>query len=221
MDPAGPKMVDREIVGVAGQVHVDSLGEANLIEVYVPIAQNPWFSASIAIRGDADEASLASALRAAVARQDRTLALSQVRTMDEIAANSVARPRFRARLLGGFAIVTLVLAAAGIFGVLAWAVNQRRREFGIRMAVGAEPRNVLRMVLGRALRIAALGVAVGLGAAAVLARAATTLLFHVEPLDVRAYVAAAVLLTGVVLAAAAIPAMRAARVDPAVTLREE
>jgi putative ABC transport system permease protein len=213
-------MVEREIVGVSGQVHVDSLGEVNAIEVYVPNTQNPWFSASIALRG-ADEAALATALRTAVAHVDRALAVSQVRTMDEIAADSVARPRFRARMLGGFAVVTLVLAAAGIFGVLAWAVNQRRREFGIRMAVGAQPRNVLRMVLGRALRIATIGVAGGLGAAALLARAATTLLFRVEPLDVTAYAFAGVLLTAVALAAAIIPALRAAHVDPAITLREE
>lgn len=222
MDPGGPKLVDREIVGVVGQVRVDSLGESvNAIEVYVPITQNPWFSASIAIRGTGGAEAMAPSLRAAIARADRGLAVTQVRTMDEIVSENVAGPRFRARLLGGFAAVALLLAAVGIFGVLAFSVSQRRREFGIRMAVGAQSSDVLGMVLGRGLKIAAGGIAAGLAGAALLARAASTLLFRVQALDGESYGFAAVLLAAVALAAGVVPAMRAAQVDPAVTLREE
>jgi putative ABC transport system permease protein len=222
MDPGGPKMVEREIVGVVGQVRVDSLGEpVNTIEVYVPITQNPWYSASIAVRAAGNPDTMAPALRAAVARVDRELAVTQVRTMDEIANENVARPRFRARLLAGFALLALLLAAAGIFGVLAFSVSQRKREFGIRMAVGAQATAVLAMVLARGLKIAAGGIALGLAGAALVARAASTLLFGVQPLDSASYGFAAVLLAGVALAAGAVPALRAARVDPSVTLREE
>ena len=222
LDMSGPKPVDREIVGVVGQVRVDSLGEAeNAVEVYVPITQNPWFSASMAVRTTQDALAMAPALRAAVARVDKQLAVTGVRTMDQIASDSSARPRFRARLLGGFALLALVLSAVGIFGVLAFSVSQRRREFGIRMAVGAQAGDVLSIVAARGLKIAGAGIALGLGAAALLSRSASGLLFGVEPLDPAAYSAAAVLLAGVAMAAASIPAWRATRVDPAVTLREE
>jgi len=222
MDMTGPKPVDREIVGVVGQVKVDGPGEKeNVVEVYVPITQNPWFSASLAVRTTGDPVKLAPALRAAVARVDRELAVTHLRTMDEIASNSVARPRFRARLLGGLAMLALLLAAVGIFGVLAFSVSQRRREFGIRMAVGAQAGDVLWMVLARALKLAAGGVALGLSAAAVLARSAGALLFGVDARDATVYGSAAAVLAGVALAAAAIPALRAARVDPAMTLHEE
>jgi putative ABC transport system permease protein len=222
MDPGGPKMVEREILGVAGQVRVDSLGEpVNAIEIYVPITQNPWYGASLAVRTTGDPESIAPALRAAIARVDRGIALTQVRTMDEIASESVARPRFRARLLAGFAAVALLLAAVGIFGVLAFSVSQRPREFGIRMAVGAQSRDVLGMVLVRGLKIAAGGIALGLAGAALTARTAATLLFGVQPLDGGAYGFAAILLAAVALAAGLVPALRASQVDPAITLREE
>jgi putative ABC transport system permease protein len=222
LDAAGPRPVDREIVGVVGQVRVDGLGETeNAIEIYVPITQNPWYSASIAVRAAGDPMALASAMTAAIGRVDRELAVTRIRTMEETAAESVARPRFRARLLGGFALLALLLSAVGIFGVLAFSVSQRRREFGIRMAVGAQTGDVLALVLSRGLKIAAGGIAAGLAGAAVLARSAATLLFGVEPMDPRSYLFAAALLAMVALGASSVPAWRATRVDPAVTLREE
>jgi putative ABC transport system permease protein len=222
MDPAGPRMVDREIVGVIGQVKVDGPGEAaNTVEIYVPIAQNPWFSASIALRASGEPAQLAGALKQAIARVDKDLAVTHIRTMDDIAADSVARPRFRAGLLGGFALLALLLSAVGVFGVLAFAVAQRRREFGIRMALGARIADVLSLLLTRAAKIAIGGVAAGLLGAALLARSLSTLLFGVQPLDPTTFAATAALLTVVAIGAAAIPAYRAARVDPAIALREE
>ena len=222
MDPAGPRYVDREIVGVSSQVKVDSLGETrNTVEIYVPISQNPWYDASLSIRAALDPGPLAAAVRAAIARVDKDLALTQVRTMDEIAAESVARPRFRARLLAGFAALALLVSATGVFGVLAFSVSRRRREFGVRMALGAQARGVLVLVLGRAVRLAVTGVAAGLLAAAALARGLSALLFGVQPIDPATFAIAALTLTLVALAAAAIPAWRAAGVDPSVVLREE
>jgi putative ABC transport system permease protein len=222
MDMGGPKMIDREIVGVAGQVRIESPGEAeNVVEIYVPILQNPWFSASMALHTSGDPLAASAALKAAIAKVDKDLAVTHIQTMDEISAASVARPRFRAQLLGAFALLALLLSAVGVFGVLAFAVSRRKREFGIRMALGAQIADVLSLVLTRGLKIAAVGAAAGLLGAALLARSLATLLFGVRPLDPVTFGATAGLLALVSLAAAAIPAWRAARVDPAIALRED
>jgi predicted permease len=222
MDPGGPKWVDREIVGVAGQVKVDGVGEReNILEVYVPITQNPWYGASLAIRGAGDPKALTGAVRAAVAKVDKDLALTQIQTMDEIAYGSSARPRFRAELLATFAGLALLLSAVGVFGVLAFSVIQRTREFGIRMALGAQMGDVLRMVLSRGLIIAAGGVMLGLIGAALLAHTMSALLFGVQPLDPVAFSVAGGSLGLVAITAALIPALRASRVDPVIALRED
>jgi putative ABC transport system permease protein len=222
MDPAGPRLVDREIVGVVGQVKIDNPGEnENVVEIYVPITQNPWFSATIALRATGDPLALTAGLKSAIARIDKSLAVTHIRTMDEIASASIARPRFRAQLLGGFALLALLLSAVGVFAVLAFSVTQRRREFGIRMALGAQIADVLSLVLTRGLKIAIAGVAAGLLGAALLARSLATLLYGVQPLDPGTFGGTAALLAIVALAAAAVPACRAARADPAITLRDE
>jgi putative ABC transport system permease protein len=222
LDNAGPRAIEREIVGVVGQVKVEAPGEKeNAIEIYVPITQNPWYWASIVARAPARSETLAAAMKAAIARVDPNLPVTGVHTMDEIAASSVARPRFRARLLGGFAMVAMLLAAVGIFGVLAFSVSRRRREFGIRMALGAQTGDVLTLVLGRGIKIAAGGIAFGLAGAALLAGSASSLLFGVEPLDAASFLFAGAALAAVTVAAASVPAWRATKVDPAVTLREE
>jgi putative ABC transport system permease protein len=220
MDPAGPRTVVREVVGVSRQVKVDGPGERqNAIEIYVPVLQNPWYGASIAVKTAAEPTALAPAIRAAVARADKDLPVTRLRTMDEVAAGSIAQPAFRAELAALFAGLALLLAAAGVFGVLAFAVSQRLREFGIRRALGARAVDVVRLVAVAALRITVAGAAVGLIAAAALTRFLGALLFGVRPLDPATFFAAPALLVGVALVACAAPALRAVRVDPAVSLR--
>ena len=221
MDPAGPRTVVREVVGVSRQVKVEGPGEKqNALEIYVPVTQNPWYTASIAVKTAGDPTPLAPAIRTAVARVDSELPITRLRTMDEVAAEAIAEPRFRAELVGLFALLALGLAAAGVFGVLAFAVNQRLREFGIRLALGARPSDVVRLVVASALRMIAVGVATGTIAAAALGRFLTALLFGVRPLDPVALGAPAALLVAVAFLACAAPAVRAVRVDPAVSLRE-
>jgi ABC-type antimicrobial peptide transport system permease subunit len=201
---------------------VDGLGEdENAVEIYVPITQNPRYDATLAVRAGMDPHALTTAVRGVLAKIDKSIAPTQVRTMEEIATDSVARPRFRARLLEGFAALALLLSAVGVFGVLAFSVGQRRREFGIRMALGAQQPDVLSLVLTRGVKIAMAGIAIGLIGAAALARGMSALLFGVQPVDPTAFGASAVLLGVVALLAAAIPAWRAASVDPSVVLREE
>jgi putative ABC transport system permease protein len=222
MSPEGPKPVVRQIVGVSRQVKVEGLAEReNVAEIYVPQAQNPWFWSAVAVRTEGDPRALANAVRSAIARVDRQEAVTRIRTMDQVIAETVSEPRFRATLTGAFAAVALTLAAVGIFGVLAFSVSQRTREFGIRLVLGAQSGEVLRMVLRDTLKIAAAGVAAGLIAAAVLTRSLASLLFGITPMDFLTFAAAAVLLGIVALAASAAPAWRAAHVDPAVALHQE
>jgi len=221
MDIGGPKPVVREVVGVVHQVKISGPAEKNELEIYVPIQQNPWFAASIAVRTAGDPLALAPAVRAAIARVDKEQAVTRVRTMDEVAAQSMAQPRFRAQLVGSFGALALVLAAIGIFGVLAFSVSQRTREFGIRMALGARSADVFRMVAGSGLRIALTGVAIGLAGAAGLTRSLAALLYGVKPADPVTFLAAPLVLAVVALAACAAPAWRASRVEVAEALRQE
>jgi len=222
LDPAGPKPVEREIVGVIEQVKVEGFGEKqNDAEIYVPIMQNPWYRASLAVRTSGDPTAMLRPVKAVIAKYDNQLSVTNVRTMDQIAYESIAEPRFRARLLGAFATLALSLSAIGVFGVLTFSVSQRTREFGVRMALGAQIRDVLGLVLGRSAKIALVGIAIGTVGAAVLAGSLSALLFGVRPLDPATFVCAPVLLVLVVFTASCIPAMRAARTDPAVVLRQE
>jgi predicted permease len=217
----GPTPVTREIVGVSRQVTTEAGEKEPAIEIYVPITQNPWFSATIVLQTAVDPVTVAPALKAAIARVDKDQPVTRVRTMQEVAVEATSQPRFRAQVVGAFAAVAVLLAAVGIFGVLAYAVNQRAREFGIRVALGAQSNDVLRLVLAGAMKMTAAGIAIGLAAAAVLTRLLATLLFGVTPLDPATFAATAGVLGTAALAACAAPAWRAMRVDPVDALRQD
>jgi putative ABC transport system permease protein len=214
--------VVREIVGVARQVKTFPGERQPVPQIYVPLAQNAWFMASISVRpasGSAD--ALAPAVRAAIASVDKDRPVSRVRTIDTVAFQANARPRFRAVLVGTFATLALVLAMVGVFGVLAYSIQQRMREFGVRIAMGARVRDVLRLVLTGAARLTAIGIAIGLAAAAAVSRFVATLVFPVAPLDPVTFTVVPLVLIATAAIAVAAPAWRAARVDPVEAFRSE
>jgi putative ABC transport system permease protein len=165
--------------------------------------------------------SVARGVREAVASVDPTLEAAAVKPMTDVVAETVAQPRFNVTLLSAFAGLALVLAAVGIYGVISYSVAQRTKEIGIRMALGASRRDVLRLVTGEGLRLAVAGVVAGLAGAAATARVLATLLFEVQPTDAGTYAAASAFLVLVALAASLVPAWRATRVAPVSALRAE
>jgi putative ABC transport system permease protein len=166
-------------------------------------------------------AALAAAVRAAITRVDKERPVQSVRTIEAIGYEATSPARFRATLLAAFALLALTLAVVGVFGVLAYSVQQRVREFGVRIALGATTRQVLTMVFGNTAQIVGVGVIVGLLAAAALGRSMSTFLFGVQPLDPPTFAGVAVVLSLTAALASAVPALRAAKVDPVVALRDE
>ncbi|HEY2820124.1 MAG TPA: ABC transporter permease [Candidatus Acidoferrum sp.] len=216
----GPKQ-DMEIVGVVGNIHHDSLSEARLPEMYTTFAQNPAGQMHIVVRGGANPENLATALREIVTSIDKDEALSNFRTLDAIRDASIAQPRFSTQLLGAFAALALILAAVGLYGLMAYSVTQRISEIGIRVALGATRANILNLVLRRGALLALAGIAVGLVASLGLSRLLSTFLFGVRPTDPITFTAVAAILAAVALTASYIPAHRATQVDPNVSLRHE
>jgi len=211
-----------EIVGVVRQVKVAAAETQAQPQVYVPLAQNRWWIASLVVqpeRGDA--AALAGPVRAALARVDRDRVLARVRTMATITEEATARQRFRAVLVGAFAALALLLAMVGVFGVLSRSVQQRTREFGVRIALGASRQSVIGLVLGHATRITLAGLMVGLALAAMLGRLMAALIYPIAPSDPLTFVAVPIVASLTALVACVAPAWRATRVDPATAFREE
>jgi len=209
-----------EIVGVVADVRQEGLDIEPRAEVFIPWAQSPHPSMTFVLRTTVTPMSLAKPAIAAVHVVDPDQSVSHVVPMAEFISESVASRRFTTTLLGLFGVLALVLASVGIYGVVSYGVAERRREIGIRTALGARPRDVLRMIVGGALRLAAVGMAAGAIAALVLSRLLSSLLFGVGPSDPATYAGVAVLLSSVVLAACVIPARGALRVDPNTVLRD-
>ena len=212
----------REVIGVTGDVKFRGLDSLkSLATVYVPLAQITFWNQAMVVRTARDPASSASAMAAAVHQQDPDQPVSDVRTMDDILADSLSQQRFSMLLLASFAGLALVLAAVGIYSVLAYAVRQRQREIGIRLALGAQLNDVLRMVIVEGMRPALIGVALGLAGAFALKRAISSLIFGVSESDPLTFLSVSVLLAMVALVASILPAYRATKVDPMRALREE
>jgi len=175
----------------------------------------------IVVRTNGSPDALMPIVRQRVRALDAELALANVRTMDQWLSTSAAEPRLNSVLLTAFAIVALVIAAVGIYGVLAYAVTQRTREIGLRMALGATPGGVLRQIVGEGMAVVAIGIAIGLAGGVALGTTISSLVFGVTVRDPATYAGVAIVLAVVALAACAIPARRAARVDPMIALRYE
>jgi putative ABC transport system permease protein len=216
-----PQAVLREIVGVVTHIKERPDEPEAQPQLYVPIAQNTWVLATLVVQPASGRAEMiAPAVRAAIARvePDRPL---QFRTLTTIQTQATSGPRFRAVLVGAFAVLGLTLALVGVFGVLAYSVQQRTREFGVRIALGANASSVLRLVIASASGVIGIGIAIGLIAAMVLTRSISTFLFGVQPLDPATFVLVPLVLIATAAIAVAAPAWRAARVDPVVAFRNE
>jgi putative ABC transport system permease protein len=209
------------IVGVVADTKLYGLDNPARLEVYSPYRQRPSADMNLLVRSAVDSASLTSAIRAAVASIDKDQPIFDVHTMQQSVDDSISTRRLTLVLLGIFSALALILAAIGIYGVMAYTVALRTQEIGIRMALGAQQKDVLRLVLGQGARIALFGVAIGLAAAAALARLLSSLLFSVSSSDPVTFAGVAVLLVAVALLACYIPARRAMRVDPIIALRYE
>jgi putative ABC transport system permease protein len=208
------------VVGVVGDVRSLTLNQESPA-MYYPSAARVWPRMDVVVRADGDPVALLPAIRQKVKELDAELPLSNVRTMEEWLSITAAQPRLNAQLLAVFAAVALLIAAIGIYGVLAYSVTQRTREIGLRMALGAQPEGVLRLVVGEGMLVALAGVAIGLLASLALSRTLSSLLFEVPPRDPATFAAVAVMLLLVALVACVMPARRASRVDPMIALREE
>jgi putative ABC transport system permease protein len=217
----GPLPV-REVVGVVGDVKERPDEEGIQPQLYVPVEQDVPFQLTLVVEPAAGSAAaLAPAVRAAVARGDKERPVANVMTMADISYRATSPARFRATVIGMFAALALTLAIVGVFGVLAYSVQQRVREFGVRIALGATTGKVLRLVFVSTGRMLTAGLLAGLAGAALLARSISSFLFGVTPLDPVTFAGVAILLALTAVCATLVPALRAARVDPIVALRDE
>jgi putative ABC transport system permease protein len=209
------------VVGVAGDVKNIGLEADAMLATYEPHAQRPWSAMNLAIRTETDPMSLSAAVRGELRAMEKDLLIRNPTTMDERIRLSVAPRRFNMTLLAIFAALALLLAAVGVYGVMSYTATQRTHEIGVRMALGAQSGVVLKLIVGQGLKLALIGVAIGLPAAFALTRWMEDLLFGVRPTDSWTYGAVAALLLLVALFACWIPARRAAKVDPMIALRHK
>ena len=221
-DPVGKRLRlgdgTAEIVGRVGDIRRASLSEAPRADLYFPFERQNGNGVTLFLRTVGDPVAAFPAIRAAVRQVEPDTLLGQVRTLSEIAAASAAVSRLAMRLLGGFAAIALALAAVGIYGVMSYSVSRRTRELGTRLALGANRRDIVRLVMRQAAGIATIGLVAGLGAGLVAARALSSVLYDVPPWDPLSLTVAGLVLAITALGASYLPARRAARVDPATTL---
>jgi putative ABC transport system permease protein len=213
------------VVGVAGDVQNGAPGDPPRPEIYVPFTTNPWTHMNLVVRATGEPAALIPELKRAVLGVEPAIPIAgggaDFIVMDEQNARGLGAQRFNASLLGVFAFSALLLAAIGIYGLMAYAVTQRTREMGIRMALGARSRDVLSLVVRQGMTLALLGIAIGIVGAFAATRLLASMLYGVAPTDPVTFTGVAALLVAVALLACWLPARRAARVDPNVALRSE
>jgi len=227
-DPIGRQMrfgfppngnVPREIVGIVGDVRDVALGKKPGPMMYVPFAQAPLYGGEVVARSSLSVSSVAAAVREAVHSIDKNLPVTDVESFSDAVGQSISRERFRTLLLGSFSAIALLLSAVGIYGVISYSASQRTQEIGIRMAVGAQRRDILRLILGQGAKLALLGLSIGVAFALLLTRLMTSLLYNVSATDPLTFGGVALILLGVAVSACYIPARRAMRLDPIVALR--
>jgi putative ABC transport system permease protein len=213
----------RTIIGIVGDVRHEGLDGGFKAEMYVPFAQTPNVETTptIVVRTATDPAAIASTVRASVAETDAAVPVDRLRTLDAFVSASVGQPRFRTWLLAALSLLALAMASIGLYGVTNDAVVQRTREFGISLALGATPADLIKLVLARAARLLFTGLLLGLLASVALTRAMTRLLYDVAPLDPQTFAMVPVLLIAIGFVASYIPARRASRIEPALALRAE
>ena len=219
--PSAKPEIAYTIVGVVGDVRDQALNLETPSLYYAIPQRGSWPLMDVVVRTQGSPKAALATIRERVHKLDTGLALANVNTMEQWLSNSAAQPRLNTVLLTTFAIVALLIAAIGIYGVLAYSVNQRTREIGLRMALGATPGSVLRLIVIEGMKVVLIGVVIGLAGGLALGRAVSSLVFGVPVRDPLTFTLVAVMLTGIALAACAIPARRASRVDPMVALREE
>jgi putative ABC transport system permease protein len=210
-----------QIVGVAGDVKLSGLADDKSDEIYVPYPQSPWSVMDITVRTIAAPLSMVTLIQKAVWEIDNDLPFTYVNTMDAILAKSTSDPRIRTLLLGSFAVVATMLASVGLYGLLSYSVTQRTSEIGIRMALGAQQKDVLALILGQGMLVSLAGVAVGWAGAIALTRVMNNLLFETSATDQKLFAMVALILLLVVLTACYFPARRATRIDPMLAQRHE
>ena len=229
-DPLGRQMkfgfppntdVSREVVGIVGDVRDAALSRQPGPMMYVPFAQAPLYGGEVVVRSSLSASSVASGIREAVNSIDKNLPVTDVESLNDAVGKSISQERFRTFLLGSFSAIALLLAAIGIFGVISYSAAQRTHEIGIRMALGADRRDVLRLILGQGTRLALYGLGIGVIAAILLTRLMSSLLYTVSAKDPVTFASVMIILLSVALIACYIPARRAMRVDPIVALRHE
>jgi putative ABC transport system permease protein len=211
----------REVVGVVNDVKMNGVAQITTLQTYLPYAQLPNTSLGLVVRAERNPAALANTVEQTIHALDKNLPVFRVFTMDQLLSNALAQRRLTLVLLASLAALALLLAAVGIHGVLAYAVRQRTHELGLRMALGAQARDVLTLILAQGLKLTLIGIGLGLMAALALTRWMESLLFDVHPTDVLTFAVIALLLTAVALLACWIPARRATKVDPLIAIKYE
>jgi putative ABC transport system permease protein len=213
----------REIIGVVGHVRSAAQESQIIPNMYVPYAQFefPWPSMSLVARAQSNGADIGTLVRSAVAEQDKELPLAGAQTAEQLIASSLSRQRFNLVLLGIFAALSILLAAIGVYGIMAYSVSQRMHEIGVRISLGATRWDVLAIVLRQAFAVSIIGLSAGLLAAYALTRVMTKLLYGISPRDPAVFAVSSLIVFGVALLAAYVPARKGAALDPVIVLRAQ